>query len=133
MKIAIIADDTKKKLMCQFCTAYCGILSKHQICATGTTAKYISEAAGLSIEALLPGSVGGESQIAARMTYGEVDLLICFRDGRKEPKFSDRDFAEILRLCVVYNIPFAINIGTAEALIIALDRGDLDWRLYQNG
>ena len=131
MKIAIVADDTKKELMCQFCTAYCGVLCKHQICATGVTARYISDATGLNIDALMSGSSGGESQIAARMVYGEVDVLIYFRDGRKD-KHKDSEFYELLRLCALYNIPFAINIGTAEALVIAMDRGDLDWRLYQN-
>ena len=53
MEIAIIADDTKKELITQFCIAYCGILSKHSICATSTTGAYISEATGLKIEKLL--------------------------------------------------------------------------------
>ena len=44
MEIAIIAHDLKKELMAQFCIAYCGILSKHNLCATSITAKYISEA-----------------------------------------------------------------------------------------
>ena len=47
MEIAIIADDKKKELMTQFCIAYCGILCKHNLCATGITGKYISEATGL--------------------------------------------------------------------------------------
>ena len=50
MEIAIIAHDLKKELMTQFCIAYCGILSKHNLCATSITAKYISEATGLNIE-----------------------------------------------------------------------------------
>ena len=50
MEIAIIADDTKKELMAQFCIAYCGILSKHNLCATSTTGKYVQEATGLEIE-----------------------------------------------------------------------------------
>lgn len=55
MEIAIIAHDMKKELMTQFCIAYCGILSKHNLCATSITAKYISEATGLKIERLLTG------------------------------------------------------------------------------
>mgnify|MGYP003313267528 CR=1 FL=1 len=43
MNIALIAHDAKKELMVQFCIAYCGILSKHKLCATAVTAKYISE------------------------------------------------------------------------------------------
>mgnify|MGYP003306641772 CR=1 FL=1 len=60
MEIAIIAHDLKKELMTQFCIAYCGILSKHNLCATSITAKYISEATGLNIERFLTGEQGGE-------------------------------------------------------------------------
>ena len=129
MKIAIIADDSKKELMCQFCTAYCGILCRHDICATGVTAKYISDATGLPVEALLSGESGGEAQIASRISYGEVDLLLDFLGTRPEA-YENANFVEIVRLCTLYNVPLATNIGTAEALVIALDRGDLNWRLY---
>ena len=73
MDIALIADDTKKELMTQFCIAYCGILSKHHICATSTTGKYVSEATGLEIEKLLAGEHGGEQQVASRIAYNEID------------------------------------------------------------
>ena len=79
MDIALIADDTKKELMTQFCIAYCGILSKHHICATSTTGKYVQEATGLEIEKLLPGSHGGEQQITSRISYNEIDVLLYFR------------------------------------------------------
>lgn len=131
MEIAIIAHDKKKELMAEFCTAYCGILCKHNLCATSITAKYISEATGLEIERLLTGGQGGEEQIAQRISYNEIDLLIDFRDTRPEAIFDERA-GEILRLCDLYNVPVATNIGTAEALIIALDRGDLDWRQFVN-
>ena len=67
MEIAIIAHDLKKELMAQFCIAYCGILSKHNLCATALTAKYISEATGLHIDKLMSGEQGGEQQIASRI------------------------------------------------------------------
>ncbi len=127
MQIAIIAHDLKKELITQFCIAYCGILSKHKLCATGITAKYISEATGLEVEGLLPGQQGGDQQIASRIAYNEIDMLLYFKDTRPESDYSDVK-KEILRLCDVYNIPVATNIATAEVLIMALDRGDLDWR-----
>ncbi len=131
MKIAIIADDTKKELMCQFCTAYCGILSKHELSATGVTARYISDYTGLEVESLMSGEYGGEQQIASRVAYGEVDILIDFI-GTRTDRLNAPNFVELIKLCGQYNVPVALNIGTAEALIIALDRGDLDWRLYMN-
>ena len=69
MEIAIIADDMKKELMTEFCIAYCGILCKHSICATATTANYITEATGLKIEKMMPGARGGAEQIASRVAY----------------------------------------------------------------
>ncbi len=127
MEIAIIAHDTKKELMTQFCIAYCGILSKHNLYATSITAKYISEATGLTIERLLTGDQGGEEQIASRIAYNEIDVLLDFRDTRPSEKESEVEH-ELFRLCDMYNIPVATNIATAEVLITALDRGDLDWR-----
>jgi methylglyoxal synthase len=131
MEIAIIAHDLKKELMTQFCIAYCGILSKHNLCATGITAKYISEATGLDVERLLSGQQGGMELIASRIAYNEVDLLLYFKDTRADAE-SDEVEKEILRLCDLYNIPVATNIATAEILIMALDRGDLDWREIYN-
>ena len=95
MEIAIIAHDMKKELITQFCIAYCGILSKHSICATGITAKYISEATGLKIEKMLSGEQGGEQQIASRIAYNEIDVLIYFRDTRpSSDEYSEHDKIE---------------------------------------
>ena len=131
MKIAIIADDKKKELITEFCIAYCGILSKHNICATSITGKYISEATGLQIERVLSGLQGGAEQIASRIAYNDIDLLLFFRDTTPEGYYNTSD-TEVLRMCDIYNIPAATNIATAEVLVRALERGDLDWRSYSN-
>ena len=127
MNIALIAHDSKKELMTQFCIAYCGIFSKHKICATGTTGKLVSEATGLDIEKYLSGGQGGAQQIGSRIACDEIDLLLLFRDPLN-PKPGEPNEANLLRLCDVHNIPVATNIATAEALIHSLERGDLDWR-----
>ena len=131
MNIAIIAHDTKKELMVQFCIAYCGVLSRHSICATGTTGKLVSEATGLLVFRFLSGSQGGDQQISARIACNEIDLLLFFRDPLT-PKAHEPKEADMLRLCDVHNIPVATNIATAEALIHSLERGDLDWRNIVN-
>ena len=131
MEIAIIAHDLKKELMAQFCIAYCGILSKHHLCATAVTAKYISEATGLKIDRLMSGAQGGEQQITSRVAYNEIDVLLYFRDTRPT-NINNTVEQELLRACDVYNVPIATNIATAEVLITALDRGDLDWRTIVN-
>ena len=127
MNIALIAHDSKKELMTQFCIAYCGILSKHSICATGTTGKLVAEATGLNIERYLSGSQGGAQQIGSRIACDEIDLLLVFRDPLN-PKPGEPNETNLLRLCDVHNIPVATNIATAEVLIHGLERGDLDWR-----
>ena len=124
MQIAIIAGEKKKELMAQFCIAYCGILSKHELFATGTTGKYISDATGLNIECLLSGQQGGAEQIASRISYDEIDMLLFFRDS----DYSFETDNNIVRLCDIHNVPIATNIATAEVLVHGLDRGDMDWR-----
>lgn len=115
--------------MVQFCIAYCGILSRYNICATGTTGKLVSEATGLHIQRFLSGSQGGDQQLASSISCNEIDLLVFFRDPLN-PRSHEPNDINILRLCDVHNIPVATNIATAEALIHALERGDLDWREY---
>lgn len=127
MNIAITAHDAKKELMVQFCIAYCGILSRHNICATGTTGKLVADATGLNIQRFLSGSQGGDQQIAARIALNEIDLLLFFRDSLQTSALDASD-KNLLRLCDMHNIPVATNIATGEVLIHGLERGDLDWR-----
>ena len=131
MNIALIAHDAKKELMVQFCIAYCGILSHHDLCATGTTGKMVSEATGLQITRYLSGAQGGDQQIAARIACDEIDLLLFFRDPMHS-KVGEPNEADMFRLCDTRNIPIATNIATAEVLIHGLERGDLDWRNIVN-
>lgn len=127
MNIAITAHDAKKELMVQFCIAYCGILSRHTLCGTGTTGKMVSEATGLKIQQFLSGPQGGDQQIAARIACNEIDMLLFFRDPLT-PKPNEPNDMNLLRICDMHNIPVATNIATAEVLIHGLERGDLDWR-----
>ena len=127
MTIALIAHDSKKELMVQFCIAYCGILSKYNLVATGSTGKVVSEATGLNITSFLPGSQGGSQQIASRIGCDEIDLLMMFRDPITA-KPEEPDEQVLLRLCDIHNIPLATNVATAEVLILGLDKGYLDWR-----
>lgn len=131
MEIALIASDAKKELLTQFCIAYCGTLSKHTLCATNVTGKYISDATGLEIERLLSGNQGGIQQITSRVQYNEIDVLVFFRASEALPTFDESEY-QLLRMCDLHNIPVATNIATAEVIICALERGDLDWREIVN-
>lgn len=117
--------------MAQFCIAYCGILSRHHLCATHTTGKYISDATGLEIETFLTGSSGGTEQIAAKIAYNEIDLVFYFRSTDSSKEVSEAE-ANLLRLCDIHNIPLATNIATAEVLVTALEAGSLNWREFIN-
>ena len=131
MEIAIIAHDLKKELMAQFCIAYCGVLANHHICATASTAQYISEATGLHIDRLMSGEHGGEQQIASRVAVNEIDVLLYFRGPQNNPRSMAIE-NELLLTCDRLNIPVATNLATAETIITALGRGDLDWREIVN-
>ena len=131
MNIALIADDKKKELMVQFCIAYSGILSKHDLMATGVTGKLVSEATGLNVHKFYSGTQGGDQQIAARLQYNEIDMLLFFRDPLAQ-RSNEHSVKTLLRLCDENNIPIATHIATAEVLIHGLERGDLDWRNIVN-
>ena len=125
MRIALIAHDSRKELMAQFCTAYVRILSENDLIATG-----VHDATGLPVRTLYPGGRGGAEQIAAMIGCGEVDMLLFFRDpvGAKPGEPNDM---MLLRLCDMHTIPVATNIATAESLVLCLDRGDMEWRDYK--
>jgi methylglyoxal synthase len=127
MNIGLMAHDSKKKLMQNFCIAYRGILVKNDLFATGTTGRLIEEVANLQIHKYLAGHLGGSQQLGAQIEHNEIDLMIFLRDPM-QPKSHEPDINPIVKICDEHNIPLATNLATAELLIRALDRGDLDWR-----
>ena len=127
MNIGLVAHDARKKLMQNFCIAYRGILAKHELFATGTTGRLIEEVANLSVRKYLAGRLGGSQQLGAQIEHNDIDMVIFLRDPM-QPKDNEPDINSIVRLCDEHNIPLATNLATAELLIRALDRGDLEWR-----
>ena len=130
MNIGLIAHDAKKKLMQNFCIAYHGILSKHELYATGTTGRLVEEVTNLSIHKFLAGPLGGEQQLAAQIENNQIDLVIFLQDPL-HPKSTEPDLFKVIKLCDVHNIPLASNLATAELLVKGLDRGDMEWRNYK--
>ena len=122
MNIALMSHDNKKELMVQFCIAYCGILSKHTVCATSNT--------GLPVQLFLAHTQGGSQQIGARIAYDEIDMVLFFNDPTSDE--LEKDLSYIINLCDQHNVPVATNSATAEMLIHGLARGDLDWRLISH-
>ena len=126
MYIALMSHNNKKDLMVQFCSAYAGILSRHNLSATATTGKLITAETGLPVHLFMSCMHGGSQQIGARIAYNEIDMVIFFVDPNDSS--MDKELLYISRLCDQNNIPFASNVATAEMLILGLSRGDLDWR-----
>ncbi len=127
MNIALIAHDKKKEQMIQFCIAYQLLLKPHKLYATGTTGKMIMDNTELEVHRFMSGPLGGDQQIGALVASNELDLVLFFRDPLTAQP-HEPDIAALMRLCDVYAIPLATNIGTAEVLIHALQDGDLAWR-----
>ena len=127
MNVGLIAHDAKKKLMQNFCIAYRGILNKHTLYATGTTGRLIEEVANLNVHKYLAGALGGAQQMCAQIENNELDMVIFLREP-VSPRSHEPDVNNVVRLCDMHNIPLATNLATAELLIRALDRGDVDWR-----
>ena len=127
MNIGLIAHDSKKKLMQNFCIAYRGILNKHSLFATGTTGRLIEEVSNLTIHKYLAGHLGGEQQLGSEIETNQIDMLIFLRDPQS-PNLHEPDAHKLFKLCDMHNIPFATNLATAEMLVKSLDRGDLEWR-----
>jgi len=130
MNIALMCHNRKQELMVQFCTAYCGVLSKHTVCATNATGRMVAEATGLPVNLFLSHEHGGIEQIGQRIIYNEIDMVLFFN----YPKDTDMDESVmyISRLCDEHSVPLATNVATAELLIHGLARGDLDWRIGMN-
>lgn len=127
MKVGLISHDSKKKLMQNFCIAYRGILARHELYATGTTGNLVQEVTNLRVHKFLPGETGGTRQLASQIEQGNLDMIIFLRDPNSG--MDERsDLSSILSLCDMYNIPIGTNLATAELLIHALERGELEWR-----
>lgn len=133
MNVVLIAHEAKKKLMQNFCIAYRGILSRHDIYATETTGRLVEEASGIQVHKFLAGHLGGVQQIATQIESNQMDLVIFLREPMPNSQPHNNDFHNISTLCDIHNIPIASNLASAELLVKSLERGDLNWReLYKH-
>ena len=114
--IALIAHDGKKQEMLQWCIENRKILKKHHLCGTGTTARMITEQAGLSVKGYNSGPLGGDQQVGAKIVEGQIDFMIFLWDPL-EAQPHDPDVKALLRIAVVYDIPVANNLATADFML----------------
>jgi len=130
MKIALIAHDHKKDNLVQFAIAYRHIFAEHELYATGTTGQRIHEETGLEVTRFRSGPLGGDQQIGAMIANNEMDMVFFFRDPLTAQP-HEPDVTALVRLCDLYHVPLATNMGTAEILLKGLEAGLVDWRLIQ--
>ncbi|MFJ5764160.1 methylglyoxal synthase [Lysinibacillus sp. NPDC093210] len=130
MKIALIAHDRKKDNLVQFAIAYRDILNEHTLYATGTTGQRVMDATSLEVTRFRSGPLGGDQQIGAMIANNDMDMVIFFRDPLTAQP-HEPDVSALIRLCDVYQVPLATNMGTAEILLKGLQEGFVDWRLIQ--
>lgn len=131
MRIALIAHDKKKDDLIQFVTAYRDTLLKHDLYATGTTGSRIEAEVGIDIHCFKSGPLGGDQQIGSAIADNLMDMVIFFRDPLTAQP-HEPDVTALIRLCDVYQIPLATNMGTAEVLLKGIEQGFLDWRLLED-
>ncbi|SHK22445.1 methylglyoxal synthase [Anaerocolumna jejuensis DSM 15929] len=114
--IALIAHDGKKQELVKWAEKNKEILKNHFLCGTGTTARLISEQTGLPVKGYNSGPLGGDLQIGSRIVEGGVDFVVFLWDPL-ESQPHDPDVKALLRIAVVYDIPIANNLATADFLL----------------
>src|SRR5699024_6451333 len=114
--IALVAHDGKKKELVEWCDRNKDVLKSHFLCGTGTTARLISERTGLPVKGYCSGPLGGDQQIGAKIVAVQVDFMIFLCDSL-EAQPHDPDVKALLRIAVVYDIPVANNVATADCML----------------
>lgn len=125
MNIILIADPRKYDLLINFCIAYKQILAKHHLISLFNLSRSIRENTDLKVETLATDISASVEHLASKANYNEIDAVIYLRD----PLLRSYDAPNsLMKACDTQSIPYATNIATAEVLVLAIDRGDLDWR-----
>ena len=115
-RIALIAHDNCKADLLDWARFNRDTLSAHELFATGTTGRILSEQLRFDITCFRSGPLGGDQQVGAGIVEGKIDFVIFFWDPL-EPHSHDVDVKALLRIAVVYNVPIACNRATADFML----------------
>ena len=118
-RVALIAHDHKKAAIVALAREFLDVLRSCRVCATGTTGARLADELGLEVERLLSGPLGGDLQIGARLSMGQVDLVVFLRDPMT-PQPHEPDINALVRACDVHDVPCATNEATARMLLAQL-------------
>lgn len=114
--ISLVAHDNRKNDLINWCQNHKDVLSKHNLCATGTTGRLLEEKLGVEVQTYLSGPIGGDFQLGSAIVEGNIDMLIFFWDPL-ESMAHDPDIKALLRIATLYNIPMACNQSSADYFI----------------
>ncbi|MEO8883818.1 MAG: methylglyoxal synthase [Devosia sp.] len=118
-RVGLVAHDQKKQALIAWSGVHRAALEKFDLYATGTTGAGISAATGLKISLLKSGPLGGDAQLGAMIAEGRLDALIFFQDPLTSMP-HDVDVKALTRLATLYDVPFAVNQSTADAVLAVL-------------
>ncbi len=114
--IALVAHDNRKHELLEWAKFNRSLLAQHTLCSTGTTGAVLEQGLSIDIIKLRSGPLGGDQQIGAKISQGELDFLIFFWDPLS-PQPHDTDVKALLRIATVWNIPVACNRVSADFMI----------------
>ena len=115
-RIALIAHDNRKPELLEWVRQRRGALAGHELSATGSTGALLASQLNLDIHLFLSGPLGGDQQVGAAIAEGRIDFVIFFWDPLA-PQPHDVDVKALLRIALVYDVPFACNRASADFML----------------